>query len=94
MKNFLADIGFKQEKYVLLCDSQSAICLGKNSTFHLRSKHIDRRYHWIRDVVASKEVELEKVHTDDNGADMMTKSLPRWKLEVCREIAGMAVSYT
>ncbi|CAA7059133.1 unnamed protein product [Microthlaspi erraticum] len=94
MKNFLADIGFKQDKYVLLCDSQSAICLGKNSTFHSRSKHIDRRYHWIRDVVASKEVELEKVHTDDNGADMMTKSLPRWKLEVCRGIAGMAVSST
>ena len=43
-------------------------------------------------MVASKEVELEKVHTDDNGADMMTKSLPRGKLEVCREIAGMAVS--
>ncbi|XP_048627671.1 uncharacterized protein LOC125596632 [Brassica napus] len=81
MKNFCEEIGFKQEKYVLLCDSQSAICLGKNSTFHSKSKHIQRRYHWIRDVVASKEVELEKVHTDDNGADMMTKSLPRGKLE-------------
>lgn len=94
MKNFCEEIGFKQEKYVLLCDSQSAICLGKNSTFHSKSKHIQRRYHWIRDVVASKEVELEKVHTDDNGADMMTKSLPRGKLEVCRGIAGMAVSST
>lgn len=94
MKNFCEEIGFKQEKYELLCDSQSAICLGKNSTFHSKSKHIQRRYHWIRDVVASKEVELAKVHTDDNGADMMTKSLPRGKLEVCRGIAGMAVSST
>jgi len=45
-------------------------------------------------VVASKEVELEKVHPNDNGADMMTKSFPRGKLEVCRGIAGMAVSST
>nr|VDD50808.1 unnamed protein product [Brassica oleracea] len=40
--NFTKEIGFKQEKYVLLCDSQSAICLGKNSTFHSKSKHIQR----------------------------------------------------
>lgn len=92
MKSYLEELGFKQDRYVLLCDNQSAIHLGKNSTFHSRSKHIDRRYHWIRDVVASKEVELVKVHTDDNGADMMTKSLPRGKLEVCRVIAGMVVS--
>ena len=94
MKNFCEEIGFKQEKYVLMCDSQCTICLWKNSTFHSKSKHIQRRYHWIRDVVASKEVEIEKVHMNDNGADMMTKSLPKGKLEVCRRIGGMAVSST
>ncbi|RDX62866.1 hypothetical protein CR513_58763, partial [Mucuna pruriens] len=40
-----------------------------------KSKHIDVRYHWIRDALDAKLLELAKVHTDDNGADMMTKVL-------------------
>ena len=39
----------------------------KNSTFHLRSKHIDVRYHWIHDVLDSKQLYLEKIHTSENG---------------------------
>ena len=34
--------------------------------------YIDVRYHWIRDVLNSKQMQIEKVHTDDNGADMLT----------------------
>ena len=94
MKKFLNELGFTQKRYVLLCDSQSAIHLSKNPTFHGKSKHIDVRYHWIRDVLDSKSVELEKVHTDDNGADMCTKALPRMKFESCRLIAGLAISST
>lgn len=90
MKQFLSELGFKQTKYVLFCDNQSAIHLAKNSTFHARSKHIDVRYHWIRDTLNNELLELEKIHTDDNGSDMLTKGLPREKLEVCRLIAGMA----
>ena len=47
VKKFLQELGFVQDKYLLFVDSQSAIHLGKNSTFHSRSKHIDVRYHWI-----------------------------------------------
>lgn len=89
MKKFLEELGFKQKRYVIFCDNQSAIHLGKNSSFHSRSKHIDVRYHWIRDVLDEKLLELEKIHTDHNGSDMMTKTLPREKLEHCRLIAGM-----
>ena len=85
----LAEIGFKQERYALLCDSQSAIHLCQNSSYHSRSKHIDVRYHWIRDVVNLKKLELAKVHTNDNGADMMTKEVTRGKLDVCCQIAGL-----
>ncbi|KAL3835280.1 hypothetical protein ACJIZ3_003671 [Penstemon smallii] len=94
MRRYLQELGFEQERYVLFCDSQSAIHLGKNSTFHSRSKHIDVRYHWIRDVLNDRLVELEKVHTDDNGADMLTKALPKGKFDTCSEIAGMAHSST
>ncbi|WVZ20167.1 hypothetical protein V8G54_007489 [Vigna mungo] len=90
VKKFLQELGFVQDKYLLYCDSQSAIHLGKNPTFHSKSKHIDVRYHWILDVLDVKLLELAKVHTDDNGADMMTKALPRGKFEVCCEIAGLA----
>ena len=45
IKMFIQELGFKQQRYVMLCDNQSAIHLGKNSTFHARSKHIDVRYH-------------------------------------------------
>lgn len=79
----------KQERYVLHCNSQSAIHLTKNPSFHSRSKHIDVRYHWIRDVLDSKLLQLEKIHTDLNGSDMMTKILPKEKHETCRSIAGM-----
>ena len=73
---------------MLFCDNQSAIHLSKNASFHSRSKNIEVRYHWIRDVLYSKKMQLEKVHTDDNGADMLTKVVTRKKLEVCRRLAG------
>ncbi|PHT71831.1 hypothetical protein T459_22616 [Capsicum annuum] len=94
MKRFLGELGYAQERYVLHCHSQSVIHLGKNSTFHGRSKHIDVRYHWIRDVLDSKLLDLEKIYTNDNGSDMMTKDLPRGKFEDCCMITGMAVSST
>lgn len=94
MKRFVCQLGFSQKKYALYCDSQSAIHLAKNSTFHAKSKHIDVRYFWIRDVLDAKLLELEKIHTDDNGSDMMTKALPRGKFETCRSLAGVASTST
>ena len=72
----------------------SAIHLAKNFTFHAKSKHIDVRYHWIRDVLDAKSIALEKIHTNDNGAGMITKALLRGKLEIFLEIAGMAITST
>ncbi|VVA10754.1 PREDICTED: Retrovirus-related Pol poly from [Prunus dulcis] len=89
MKRFLQELGQEQHKYILHCDSQSAIHLSKNPSFHSRSKHIDVRYHWIRDVLESKQLQLEKIHTDDNSSNMMTKSLPKDKYEFCRIAAGL-----
>nr|KYP41608.1 Retrovirus-related Pol polyprotein from transposon TNT 1-94 [Cajanus cajan] len=82
LKKFLQELGFV------------AIHLGKNPTFHFRSKHIDVRYHWIRDALDAKLLGLGKIYTDDNWAGMMTKALPRGKFEVCCEIAGLAVIST
>ncbi len=90
LKRLACELGFKQDKYVMFCDKQSDIHLSKNASFHSRSKHIEVRYHWIRDVLNSKQMQIEKVHTYDNGADMLTKVVTREKLEICRWLAGMA----
>ena len=89
MTNFLLELGYEQDKYVLQSDSQSAIHLAKNSTFHSRSKHIDVCYHWIRQVLEDKLLQLEKVHTDENWSDMMTKVLATKKFENCCKGAGV-----
>jgi hypothetical protein len=57
--------------------------------FHSRSKHIELRYHWIRDVLENKELVLEKIHTSENGSDMLTKLIPSLKLEACCEKTGL-----
>jgi hypothetical protein len=60
MKRFLLELGVKQDEYVVFCDSQSAIDLSKNATYHSRTKHIDVRYHWLREVIDKKQMRLEK----------------------------------
>ena len=94
MKKLLQELSFVQNKYLLFCDSQSAIHLGKNSTFHSRSKHFDIRYHWIRDALEARLLELAKVNTDDNCVHMMTKTLLRSKLENCCEIVSFSIIST
>src|SRR5206468_3649145 len=69
----LDDVGIKQECVDVWCDSQSAIHLAKNQVHHARTKHIDVRYHFVRDVIEEGDVSLMKVHTDENPADMLTK---------------------
>ena len=51
MKDFIGELGIRQEEYRLYCDSQSAIHLAKNTAYHSRTKHIQRRYDWIRERV-------------------------------------------
>ena len=57
-------------------DNQGAIALAYNPVFHKRSKHIDVRYHFVRERVASGEVELLYVATEHQLADLLTKPLP------------------
>ena len=60
---------------VVHCDNQGSVALAKNPVFHKRSKHIDVKYHFIRDVVNKNLVQLKYVHSGDNVADVFTKGL-------------------
>ena len=82
MKKLLNELGLPQENHKLFCDSQnSAIHLSKNFSFHSRSKHVDVRYHWIRDVLDTNQLQLEKIYRDENMSNMLTKSLPKENFE-------------
>ena len=56
-------------------DNQGTIALSNNDVHHRRTKHIDIRYHFIREVVAKKEVVLRYLPTNDMVADIFTKAL-------------------
>ena len=73
----------------LFCDSQSAIYLTKDQMFHERTKHIDIKYHYVRDVVAQGTLKVCKISTHDNPADMMTKLVPVAKFELCSNLVGL-----
>ena len=89
IKRFLQELGLMQDKYVVHCNSQSAIDLSKNAMFHSRSKHIEVRYHWIRLVVEKRLMQLRNIHTEKNPIDMLTKVVTKEKLELCVRMASM-----
>ena len=60
---------------VVYSDSQGVVALSKNPVHHNASKHIDGRYHFVRDCVISGKIGLDKISTTDNVADGMTKFL-------------------
>ena len=80
IRKFLVERGLQQKRYVVYSDSQRVIHLSKNSTFHSNSKHIDVRYHWIRNVLETKQLHWEKIDTSENWSDKLTKSLSKEKL--------------
>ncbi|KAE8721174.1 hypothetical protein F3Y22_tig00016637pilonHSYRG00095 [Hibiscus syriacus] len=70
-------------------DNKSAIELAKNPVNHERSKHIDVRFHFIRDHVKEGSVELVHVASQDQVADIFTKPLPKVLLDKCKKMIGM-----
>jgi len=76
LRNVLKHLGLSQEVPTeIYVDNRSAIALAKNPTHHERSKHIDTRFHFIREHVKAKEVELVSCRTYDQAADIFTKPL-------------------
>lgn len=74
---------------IIYGDNQGAIALTKESRFHARTKHIEIQHHWIREKVATGEIEMEYVHTSKMVADGMTKPLPRDSFYEFRAALGL-----
>ncbi|KAL4354472.1 hypothetical protein GQ457_06G022430 [Hibiscus cannabinus] len=84
------DMMLKQaDATVIHVDNKSAIELAKDLVNHERSKHIDVRFHFIRDHVKGGNVELVHVASQDQVADIFTKPLPKVLLDKCKKMIGM-----
>ena len=75
---------------VLNVDNKSAISLSKNPVFHDRNKHIDLRYHFIRECVEDGRINIDYVNTANQLADILTKALGRIRFLELRGKIGMS----
>ena len=73
----------------MFCDSQSAIHLAKNQVYHARTKHIDVRYHFVREIIEEDGDLVQKIKTDDNPADMLTKVVTTIKFNHCLDLINI-----
>ncbi|GJZ79885.1 putative ribonuclease H-like domain-containing protein [Tanacetum coccineum] len=86
VQNQLLDYGFNFMNTKIHIDNESTICIVKNPVYHSKTKHIEIRHHFIRDCYEKKLISVEKIHTDLNVADLLTKPFdgPRYDLELKR----------
>ena len=87
LKMLMLDMNFDHVQPVkLFADNQGAIALAKNPVHHQRTKHIDIRYHFIREEINNKSVDVQFISTHGNLADVFTKAISKNKCrEVCKQ---------
>ena len=74
---------------MIYSDNSSAIALSKNSVFHKRTKHIDTKFHFIRELVNNGEIVLQHCRTEDQFLDILTKPLAQKSFEQFMKCLGM-----
>lgn len=90
MRRLLEALGHSQDKSTTVyCDNNSTIKLSKNPVLHGRSKHIDVRFHFLRDLTSDGIVELVHCTTEKQVADIMTKALKLEAFEKLRKQLGV-----
>ncbi|GKE95564.1 hypothetical protein Tco_1580419 [Tanacetum coccineum] len=73
IQNQMIDYGFNFMNTKIHIDNKSTICIVKNLVYHSRTKHIEIRHHFIRDCYEKRLIDVIKIHTDANVADLLTK---------------------
>ena len=89
IKNQLEDYSVYESKILIYYDNKAVISLSKNPTLHSRAKHIEIKHQFIRDHVQNDIVDLQFVPTDEQLADIFTKSLTEERLILLRSQLGM-----
>ena len=81
LKKFLYDLGVMRMEQVLItlfCDNSGVVAQSNDPRSHKKGKHIERKYHIIRDIVAQGDVVVAKIDSANNLANPFTKALPQW----------------
>ncbi|GJU66472.1 retrovirus-related pol polyprotein from transposon TNT 1-94 [Tanacetum coccineum] len=89
MRTQLLDYGYKYNRIPMYCDSKSAIAISCNPVQHSKTKHIDIRYHFIKEHVEKGIVEIYFVGTEYQLTDLFTKALPKERFEYLVHRIGM-----
>ena len=86
----LSDFGEEHvEPTTILCDNTSAIAITKNPVHHHKTRHINRRFHFIRDALQNGEIDLMYCKTEEQVADILTKALAKDRFEYLRKKLGV-----
>lgn len=92
LQRILEALRFKQNhSTVIYCDNNSAIKLSKNPVLHGRSKHIDVKYHFLRDLTRKGVIDLIFCKSEEQVADIFTKPLKVASFQKLREMLGVCV---
>lgn len=89
IKSLLRELGIPMKAFPIYGDNQGSIFISSNPVQERRTKHIDIRYHYVRELVESKEIEILFVDGNNNPADMFTKNLGHVKFLKFREHLGL-----
>jgi hypothetical protein len=89
LRKLLKEMNFSQKATGIRVDNKSAIELAKNPVHHERSKHIDVRFHFIREYVKNDDVEMTHVASRDQVTDTFTKPLPAELFNKFKKLLGM-----
>jgi hypothetical protein len=90
LQKLFSDLGQSVDApIVIYCDNISSILLANNPVYHARTKHIEVHYHFIREKVIAKEIDLIHVSTEDQVVDIFTKALSTDKLRKFRKMLGV-----
>jgi hypothetical protein len=82
-------LGIQAPKVSLLVDNESTIALSKNPVHHERSKHIDTRYHFVRECIDNGSIDIDHVNTQNQLADILTKALSKVRFIELRQQLGV-----
>jgi len=84
------ELGYHQtDPILILGDNNGSIAMAKNLEYHKRTKHIDIRWHWVRDLVNEGHINIVDCRDPEQTADILTKQTARPKLLDCHRFEGV-----